>query len=346
MVKKHKTNTIQVGSTYLYCRNKKWWIYYRLEGEQIRYSLKCTNRKIAIEKALEISNRIERGEVVDMQAERIKKNTTVNEFLEKFFEIHNGWSTETTRKNQGLLNHWTAWEKTGSRRLVAIRPEDIVHYLAYWRKRGNKDSSVNRKLACLKTVFRRASEWGYVDTSCTDKVQQTKEVLAVPNALTDEEFRALMDNVPETTQQICTILVETGLRWGELVALEWSHIDLKKRELLVVRSGRSTDFRVIPLTQTAINVFKDVRQQGRIPFVANVKSIRKGLQAAAVRAKIKHVYPHMFRHTFATRCRDAGVPIDRIKELLGHRTMTMTLRYAQARPVQLREAISLLESRS
>ena len=54
------------------------------------------------------------------------------------------------------------------------------------------------------------------------------------------------------------------------------------------------------------------------------------------------VHFHMFRHTFATRLRDRGVPLDRIKELLGHKTMVMTLRYAKVRPVQLEEAIAAL----
>ena len=50
----------------------------------------------------------------------------------------------------------------------------------------------------------------------------------------------------------------------------------------------------------------------------------------------------MLRHTFATRLRDRGVPLDRIKELLGHKTMDMVLRYAKANPKQLEQAIQAL----
>jgi len=53
----------------------------------------------------------------------------------------------------------------------------------------------------------------------------------------------------------------------------------------------------------------------------------------------------MFRHTFARRLRDRGAPLDRIRELLGHKTMVMTLRYAKVRPVQLKEAIAALDER-
>jgi integrase len=51
---------------------------------------------------------------------------------------------------------------------------------------------------------------------------------------------------------------------------------------------------------------------------------------------------HQLRHTYATRLRDKGVPLDRIKELLGHKTMAMVLRYAKARPEQTREAVAAL----
>ena len=51
---------------------------------------------------------------------------------------------------------------------------------------------------------------------------------------------------------------------------------------------------------------------------------------------------HMLRHTFATLLRDKGVPLDRIMEALGHSSMDMVLRYAKARPQQLKEAFAAL----
>ena len=73
------------------------------------------------------------------------------------------------------------------------------------------------------------------------------------------------------------------------------------------------------------------------PFV----DIKKSLSHAGERAGIGHVHLHMLRHTFATRLRDRGVPLDRIKELLGHKTMAMVLR-TKARPQQLQDAIEAL----
>ena len=75
-----------------------------------------------------------------------------------------------------------------------------------------------------------------------------------------------------------------------------------------------------------------------IPFV----DVGRGLSRASQNAGIKHVHLHMLRHTFATRLRDRGVPLDRIMELMGHKSMEMVLRYAKARPQQLVDAIHTL----
>ena len=66
------------------------------------------------------------------------------------------------------------------------------------------------------------------------------------------------------------------------------------------------------------------------------------MHSAGVCAGLGHVHLHMLRPTFATRLRDEGVALDRIMELLGHKSMDMVLRYAKARPEQLKEAIEAL----
>ena len=76
-----------------------------------------------------------------------------------------------------------------------------------------------------------------------------------------------------------------------------------------------------------------------IPFV----DVGRGLSKAAQESGIKHVHLHMLRHTFATRLRDRGVPLDRIIELMGHKSMEMVLRYAKARPQQLIQAMRSLD---
>jgi integrase len=103
------------------------------------------------------------------------------------------------------------------------------------------------------------------------------------------------------------------------------------------------------MTRRVFDVLQEQRRKGVIPYVLTGReakpfvTLRKCLDTAGKAAGAGHVHLHMFRHTFATRLRERGVPIDRIKELLGHKTMVMALRYAKATPTQLESAIAALD---
>ncbi len=77
--------------------------------------------------------------------------------------------------------------------------------------------------------------------------------------------------------------------------------------------------------------------------VLQTANVSRPLARAAQKAGIGHVHLHMLRHTTATRLRDKGVPLDRIMEILGHRSYSIVLRYAKARPQQLIEAMKALD---
>ena len=109
----------------------------------------------------------------------------------------------------------------------------------------------------------------------------------------------------------------------------------------------TTSFRVVWLTDRAIAVLKELKAGDVDSNTPDVRvfpfsDIREGLANAGRRAGIGHVHMHQLRHTYATRLRDRGVPLDRIKELGGWKTMTMVLRYAKAKPEQTREAVATL----
>jgi integrase len=144
------------------------------------------------------------------------------------------------------------------------------------------------------------------------------------------------------------VAVDTGLRRSEILELTWADVDWSERQVLV-RKSKNADWRVVPLTDRAFGSLQALRQKAakakaqRLDNrIFHTKDIGKSLDDAGAQAGIGHVHFHQLRHTFATRLRDRGVPLDRIKELLGHKSMVMVLRYAKARPRQLREAIQAL----
>jgi integrase len=137
----------------------------------------------------------------------------------------------------------------------------------------------------------------------------------------------------------------TGLRRGELLGLLWSDIDLLEK-MLTVRgaSAKSGNTRYVPLNDDAVSVLKDWREDSvktdRVFHVAT--SFKTAWAALLADAKITRFRWHDLRHHFASRLVQAGVPLNTVRELLGHGSFAMTLRYAHLAPNQTRDAVARL----
>ncbi len=126
------------------------------------------------------------------------------------------------------------------------------------------------------------------------------------------------------------IALNTGLRRGELTALDWSDIDLPAKRLLVraaaAKSGKS---RHVPLNKEAVAVLtRWQRQIGTTGGVFNVRDVKKAWLALDEGGNDHRVSLPRLRHTFASRLVMAGVDLNTVRELLGHADLKMTLRYA------------------
>ncbi|HUA22798.1 MAG TPA: site-specific integrase [Steroidobacteraceae bacterium] len=139
--------------------------------------------------------------------------------------------------------------------------------------------------------------------------------------------------------------MNTGVRRGELLALRWSAIDTKGKQLTIEGStAKNQQTRHIPLNAEALEVLKQWKEQVRdgervFPIDTGFKT---AWAALLERAKITKFRWHDLRHHFASRLVQAGVPLNTVRELLGHGSMAMTLRYAHLAPDQKREAVEKL----
>ena len=145
------------------------------------------------------------------------------------------------------------------------------------------------------------------------------------------------------------VALRTGLRVGELLALRWrKDIDLERKRLRVqqayTREGgfdtpkTECSLRELPLTWDAVKaleaqrravrgklVFPDVEEQGE---VGSLRSAGWFVGKVARLAQLRHVHPHVLRHTFASHAVMRGVPLRVVKDWMGHATIDMTMRYA------------------
>jgi len=141
--------------------------------------------------------------------------------------------------------------------------------------------------------------------------------------------------------------MNTGIRRGELLALKWKSIDFKHTVLTVEgKTAKSEQTRHVPLNDEAVTALKNWKAQAGddarvFPIESSFKTAWAGLLD---RANITNFRWHDLRHHFASRLAQAGVPLNTIRDLLGHASMAMTLRYAHLAPDQKREAVARLIS--
>ncbi len=142
--------------------------------------------------------------------------------------------------------------------------------------------------------------------------------------------------------------MNTGLRRGEVVKLRWGSLDFNRRLVTVEgRNAKNRQTRHVPLNDEAVRVLQNWREQSGTG--ARVFDVATGFRTAwgkiLKRARIRNFRWHDLRHHFASRLVQHGVPLNTVRDLLGHSSVGMSLRYAHLAPDQRREAVAKLNER-
>ena len=340
-------NTFRVGDVNVYVRGAYYHVSYWTPAGRQRQSLQTTNRRAAARKAKRMDDLIARAAWEELAAldEEKKQPMTFQEFVyHHYLPKYCDWAASTRKGNAGRMRLLCV--EWGHRPLSALMARDIKTYLKRREAEGLSIASQNRYLALLKALFKAAVLYGHCSANPTADIVMRREEQRIPEALTEGQIEALLDACSDKIRPLVTVAVDTGLRRSELFGLRWADVDLEEDKLTVAHS-KTGDFRVVWLPERARQVLAERKAQNTDRKVVDLcvfpfTDIKQGLDAAGKRAGIGHVHMHQLRHSYATRLRDKGVPLDRIKELLGHKTMQMVLRYAKARPEQTREAVATL----
>jgi integrase len=141
------------------------------------------------------------------------------------------------------------------------------------------------------------------------------------------------------------VSLNTGLRKGDLRALKWSNVDFKEKLLAVEGpDGKSKQTRYIPLNAEAVAVLKRWKTQAIDDRIFPFHSFKTAWAPLLEEAAITKFRWHDMRHDFASRLVSKGVPLNTVRELLGHASHSQTLRYAHLAPDQKAEAVARLNA--
>jgi integrase len=226
------------------------------------------------------------------------------------------------------------------------------------------DATINRDISCLHHMFSKAVEWEMIEKSPFDKGKSllVKENNQRLRYLEENEIDSLLKECTPPIRDIVECALNTGMRRGEILNLKWNQI---RNGFIYLKKTKTQNPREIPINDTLDKMFKRIKSEQN-PSENNVVGLdgkpvkavkskyvfsKKGkpytyitntFNTAVRRAGIEDFRFHDLRHTFASQLLMMGGSLKDVQELLGHKTMTMTLRYAHLSQEHKRKAVNLL----
>ncbi|RWQ60888.1 site-specific integrase [Mesorhizobium sp.] len=234
-------------------------------------------------------------------------------------------------------------------RFSAFDQSTLDNLIGTLRQRGNSNATINRKMAALSKLLRKAHKMGDIH-SLPEFRRQKERAGRIRFIERDEEAQlfAAIKRRNEDAYRLSVFLVDTGCRLGEALGLIWNDIQEHRVSFWITKSGRS---RTIPLTARTKEVIKLPVTEGRRPkgpftklSQAQFRAIWNDAKAEIGLGADEQVVPHILRHTCASRLVQGGIDIRRVQMWLGHQTLSMTMRYAHLATNDLDGCVVVLET--
>lgn len=309
----------------LYKRSTIWWTRFTApNGQRIRESTRTENKREAQEYEDTLKAELWRQCQLKEKPRRLWQDAAVK------------WLKETEDKRTHYKDIGTLrWLDTHLRdRYLDEIDRDLIELIALRKAAdGVKPATVNRFLAVIKTILRKACfEWDWTDK--VPKIRMRKESTRRVRFLSRTEAEALFKELPEHLAKMARFAVATGLRQSNVVNLKWSQLDLQQQMAWIHEDESKSGYAIgVPLNSEAKGVLTgQLGKHQKYVFTYKGHPVQRvsthAWYKACGRAGIEDFRFHDLRHTFASWHAQAGTPLSVLQELGGWRSATMVQRYA------------------
>ncbi len=280
------------------------------------------------------------------------------EFLDYCTSVR-GYSPNTTSAYRNDLKR--AGEILKKKRISTITLNDVSKFIDAPAEKKRSAATRARTVATLRSFFLFCEKEYGEQVIDIRELTLPKVPLPEAHALEEDEITLLLgafgtDDVSVRDRALCELLYATGARISEVHGLDTEDIDYDQQLIRVL--GKGSKERVIPIGSIALEAVDVYHHSARSHFLsARTKSgasnalfvsqrgtrlSRQGLydivRKAATRVGLeKKVWPHVFRHTFATHLLQHGADMRIVQELLGHSSLSTTQRYTAVDTARLRK---------
>ncbi len=354
----------------VYRRGNFWYV--DIQRNKRRYRLKAGKTKRLAELFLkDLELKAERKQLGFLDRKEVDLDVFVNEFLT--YSKANHRPTTTGRYGAALANFMRfIRQETKVTRLSDITPDTVEQY-KIWRKnvvevsgrnkpeqtkpqylkQGAKNFTINFEITTLKTMLNFAVQLKRLETNPAREVKTLKtDDSKKRRFLTDVECTRLLEACPPDLHSIFFILINTGMRRGELLNLEWKDVDFHRYVIKIQRKPfwlPMTGEREIPMSKGVVEVLQNMPKRDSLIFTSKdgkpiaPNSLRLELAAIAKKAGVPDLTQvHALRHTFASRLFMKGVDAPTVQKLMGHTSIETTMIYTHQTQDHLRAAVEKL----
>lgn len=250
------------------------------------------------------------------------------------------------------ISKYTEWVKSNfppERYIDGIVDEELMRkFIDHMYRKGYAPSTINQALHALEAFAKRMGKM--IKLPNRPHVEEK-----IPSYLLEDEVEMLINGITDPRDKaFVALLIDTGLRLSEALQLDVDDVNFEERTLFV-KSRKGGVPQVVPFSERTAKILKEylewrkfmgikdralfVGTEGRLPE----RTAREIVYRWSKKILGKKVHPHMLRHTCAVILRRRGVPMDIIKELLGHKSDIMTRRYARIVPTDLKKYPRVLD---
>ena len=325
-----------------------YFMKFQLNGQLIYESTRTANKKLAEEIYLNRRHEIITG--IEPEKERkVLQKFTFNELTERYLSYTDG----RLKSHSRLKSFIKKLIKTfGNIRLDDFNLILIENMQSEIIKNNLSVAYANRLTAILKRMFTKALDWEMIneeDLKLVRKAKQLKGENKRLRYLSEDEAQRLINNCDNHLKPIVITALNTGMRKGEILHLTWDRVDLKNR-IILLDITKNGERREIPINNILYNVLFGIVRSLKTDYVfynpATLKSyyeIKKSFTTALRKSHIIDFHFHDLRHTFASWLVMGGIDLTTVKDLLGHKDITMTLRYSHLAASHISNAVKVLE---
>jgi integrase len=320
-----------------------WWIEWYEDGQRRRERI-GPNKAAAEQRLREVLSARTEGRHIQKSPDAVTRFKPLAAWYLDLPEVKAKRSYDRDKRSLKLLLPYF-----GERLLKDITPATVEAYrqkrLAEPSGRSPADmtapATVNREIACLKTIFNKAMKDGRAERNPCQGVKMLRENNERDRVLSPEEYARLLAHCPAHLTPIVKLAYHTGMRQGEILSLTWGQVDLKEGFIkLGPQDTKTNEARDVPLNRELIEMFKAMPCGLPGVRVFDMQEFPRGaFLSACKRAGIENFTFHDLRHTAINNWRLEGHDYFRIMAASGHKTMSVFKRYNKVSREELKALV-------